>query len=155
MIDSNAVNETSAIYLPLPPCVESNLENRKFEMAVYARFMRHLRYSDRKSETVKVLEAIRFVADLMDHSDAHIAKVLSDLGLRAPRAAYPHTFLDFADNALACSAWELGAADTGLKALDAYWQGNGGMQVRISRTRDSLHDYEARNYVSAHIATTQ
>ena len=112
------------IHLPLPPCVDGNLDSQKFEMAVYARFMRHLRYSERACEAVKVLEAIRFVADLMDHSEAHIAKVLTDLGLRAPRAAYPAAYLDFADNAMACGAWQLGAADADLKALHDFWARN-------------------------------
>ena len=131
-IDSH---NTEHIHLPLPPCIDQNLEHQKFAMAVYARFMRHMRYSERRRESVKVLESIRFVADLMDHSDAHIAKVLTTLGMRAPRAAYPQAFLDFVDNAMRCSAWQLGAADSKLKDLYSYWRGDEATQCRVP-TRD-------------------
>lgn len=127
-----AIDETTNMHMPLPPCVDADLEKQKFEMAVYARFMRHLRHGGRKNETVKVLEAIRFVADLMDHSDAHIAKVLTELGMRAPRAAYPQAFLDFADHAMVCSVWQLGAADSDLKALHNYWNSNADRQSCLS-----------------------
>lgn len=127
-----AVNDHMDIHLPLPPCVDDNLDNHNFEMAVYAGFMRHLRHAERKSWAVRVLEAIRFVADLMDYSDAHIAKVLTELGMRAPRAAYPQAFLDFADHAMLCNAWQLGAPDSDLKALHNYWNRNTDRQSCLS-----------------------
>ena len=153
MTNSVAMNETFAIHLPLPPCVDGNLENQKFEMAVYARFMRHLRYSGRTSEAVKVLEAMRFVADLMDHSESHIAKVLTDLGMRAPRSAYPQAFLAFADNAMVCSAWQLGAADAELKALHSYWVDHGEMHCSPQNQAEDTRSRFSGSSEGAHTVT--
>ena len=93
------------ITLPLPP--EMNDESR-FEMEVYARFMRHLRHVPNSRMEIKILSAIQFTADIMDHGDALVAKTLVDLGLRAPRKAFPVTFLDFADKCVQRRDWSAG-----------------------------------------------
>lgn len=91
--------------LPLPP---SNGEEARFEMEVYVRFMRHLRQVPNSRMDIKILSAIQFTADTMDIGDALAARTLVDLGLRAPRAAFPMTFLDFVDNSFRRAAWETG-----------------------------------------------
>jgi len=105
------------IILPFPP----NDLKADFELEVYARFMRHLRHVPTSRPEIRVLAAMQFVADMLDISDAHIAKTLIDLGLRAPRMAFPEAYLEFADNALIRSIHEAGSANTGLKELQNHW----------------------------------
>lgn len=111
---------TERIHLPLPPALE--LEAR-FEMEIYARFMRHLREVPNSRVEIKVLSAIQFTADMMDVGDALVAKTLVDLGLRAPRHAFPPAFLDFADRALQRTAWDLGGnPPTSIVELRDHWE---------------------------------
>lgn len=86
-----------AIILPLPPSPTMGGEIR-FEMEVYARFMRHLRNVPNSRMEIKILAAIQFTADMLDITEALVAKTLVDLGLLAPRKAFPGSFLDFCDN---------------------------------------------------------
>ena len=100
-----AVITAERIHFPLPPALE--LEAR-FEMEIYVRFMRHMREVPNSRVEIKVLSAIQFTADMMDAGDALVAKTLVDLGLRAPRPAFPPAFLDFTDRALRRTAWDSG-----------------------------------------------
>ncbi len=45
----------------------------------------------------KLRTAIEHTADYMRTSPAHVARLLVDYGLRAPRQAFPASFLDFVD----------------------------------------------------------
>lgn len=108
------------VVLPLPPQITAD-----DDMALYARFMRHLRNVPNSRMEIKVLSAIQFTADMQDHSDAHVAKLLVDLGLRAPRLAFPADFLKYADAALMRSGWEVGGPTEGLQALKQHWDRTG------------------------------
>ncbi len=110
----------SDVVLPLPPQMSA-----EDDMALYARFMRHLRNVPNSRMEIKVLSAIQFTADIQDHSDAHVAKLLVDLGLRAPRMAFPADFLRFCDAALLRSGWEVGGPTQGMHELKAYWDRTG------------------------------
>lgn len=127
------------ITLPLPP--EGAYDAS--EMDVYARFMRHLRHVPSSRLEIKVLSAIQFTADMMGHSDAHIAKLLVDLGLRAPRMAFPADFLEYADNALMREDWEVGAPSRGLSELQTYWAQIGEDQFAAFKRQYSLLDERA------------
>ncbi|MCB9989425.1 MAG: hypothetical protein H6868_08880 [Rhodospirillales bacterium] len=106
------------VILPLPP---SNSDDKKFEMEVYARFMRHIRHVPTSRLEIKILSAIQFTADMMDQSDALVAKMLVDMGLLAPRKAYPGDFLEFADRSLQRAAWEAGGPTATVVALRRHW----------------------------------
>jgi hypothetical protein len=116
------VQHTKDAALPLPPTDGlPETKAQEYDLAVYARFMRYLRHVPNNRIEIKILSAILFTADMMDHSDAHIAKSLVDWGLRAPRLAFPAGFLEYADAALMREDWEVGAASSGLMELRAYW----------------------------------
>jgi hypothetical protein len=117
MTSTTSLASTDNITLPIPP----NSALDRTDMELYARFMRHLRNVPNSRMEIKILSAIQFTADMLDHSDAHISKALVDLGLRAPRVAFPADFLKYADQALMRSGWEVGAPSTGLHELKAYW----------------------------------
>ena len=104
------------VKLPLPPELQES-----GNMQVYARFMRYLRHVPNSRMEIKVLSAIQFTADILDYSDAHVAKILVDLGLRGPRMAFPAEFLSFADQSLVRNGWEVGGPSQGLLELKAYW----------------------------------
>ncbi|MEZ5813208.1 MAG: hypothetical protein R3E13_00535 [Alphaproteobacteria bacterium] len=108
------------INLPLPPEICEGAE-----MEIYTRFMRHLRCVPNSRMAIKVLSAIQFTADMVDYSDAHVAKLLVELGLRAPRMAFPADFLRFADQALMRSGWDVGAPGAALYELRDYWNAHG------------------------------
>ena len=119
---SKANCKTKDAILPLPPTERlPETPSQECDLAIYARFMRYLRHVPNNRIEIKILSAIQFTADMMDHSDAHIAKSLVDWGLRAPRLAFPTGFLDFADAALLREGWEVGAASSDVKELSAYW----------------------------------
>lgn len=119
-LDQKTSNVASNVTLPLPPKVEHDVD-----MAIYARFMRHLRNVPNSRMEIKVLSAVQFTADMMDHSDAHIAKVLVELGLRAPRMAFPADFLEFIDNAQLRQDWEIGSPTKGMLELKEHWDRTG------------------------------
>lgn len=106
--------------LPLAPHKE-----HYSEMEIYARFMGHLRHVPNGRMEIKILSSIQFTADMMDYSDAQIAKILVDQGLRARRAAFPADFLAYADAALMRSGWDVGGPSPALLALKAHWDAIG------------------------------
>jgi hypothetical protein len=107
--------------LPLPP----EHKEMKSEMEIYARFMRHLRLVPNSQMEIKVLSAIQFTADILNESDAYVAKALVDLGLRAPRKAFPATYLEFVDKSLLRSGLELGGPTQSASELRAHWNAIG------------------------------
>lgn len=128
------------VVLPLPPSLSDAKEDKGDDMAVYARFMRHLRNVPNSRMEIKILSAIQFTADILDFSDAHVAKLLVDLGLRAPRMAFPADFLKYADGAMMRSGWEIGAPTRGLQELKTYWDKTGEDKFAAFRGDYSLLD---------------
>lgn len=112
--------EIERIMLPLPPALG---DEARFEMEIYARFMRHLRQVPNNRMDIKILSSIQFTADMMDTSDALVAKTLVDLGLRAPRVAFPLAYLDFVDNTFRRGVWEAGtdSSRASRMALKNHW----------------------------------
>ena len=115
-----SLESNSHIELPLPPA-----KNKPMEMEIYARFMRHLRNVPNSKKEIKILAAIQFTADMTDNSDAHVAKVLVDQGLRAPRLAFPAQFLKHADQIIARSLSGIFSLSNSYKELKAYWRKHG------------------------------
>lgn len=95
-VDDKLITSDPRVALPMPP---ARYQDKAFEMEIYAKFMRHLRTVPNSRVEIKILSSLQFTADMMDISDALVSKILVDLGLRAPRKAYPVSFLDFADKA--------------------------------------------------------
>ena len=115
---ANATEETTA--LPLPP-----MKEQEAELEIYARFMSQLRHVPNSRKGIKVLSAIQFTSDMLDYSDAHIAKVLVEMGLRAPRMAFPADYLKFADRALMRNGWDIGGPSAALYELKSFWDSIG------------------------------
>ena len=114
-------NTTNTILPKSPPSGDEITATRSEDKMIHSRFMNHLACVPNSRIDIKILSAIQFTADILGYSDAHISKVLVDLGLRASRAAFPATFLDYADNALIRTVWDIGAPSLALKELDTYW----------------------------------
>lgn len=132
-----ATTTREMIVLPLPPTNSlvgpdthtTNGHDGRFEMEIYARFMRHLRHVPNSRMEIKILAAIQFTADMLDASEALIAKTLVDLGLRAPRKAFPGAFLDFCDNMLLRASTKFGDDHThppqAVSVLKGHWDSIG------------------------------
>ncbi len=117
--DNHADVFTAAkVVLPMPP-------QGTLEMDMYVRFMRHLRHVPNSRGEIKVLSAIQFTADMMDLADALIAKMLVEKGLRAPRAAFPNTYLEHVDKSLMRSGWDIGGPCESTLSLKQYWDNIG------------------------------
>ncbi len=129
------------IVYPLPPETTGAAEDTRFEMDVYARFMRHLRRVPNSRLEIKILSAIQFTADMMDSSDALVSKTLVDCGLRAPRKAFPVAFLDFADKSLQRAGWDFGAPPASVVKLHNHWERIGEDRFgAMMRDQYALHD---------------
>ena len=116
--DVQTLGQRGDIMLPLPP---ENDGLHDVEMEVYARFMRHLRHVPHSREDIKILTSIQFVADMLDYTDGQVARMLVDMGLRAPRLAFPADFLNFVDRSLMRGDWEVESARASMKELKQYW----------------------------------
>ena len=125
------------VKLPMPP----EMSERQ-EMEIYARFMRHLRCVPNSRSAIKVLSAAQFTADMLACSDAHVAKVLVDLGLRAPRAAFSADFLRFADQSLMRSGWEVGGPSSALLELQTFWNSIGEDRFAAFQGKFDLYENE-------------
>jgi len=121
------------IELPLPP-----QKDQLVEMEAYARFMQHLRRVPHNRMEIKILSAIQFTADMMDYTDAQIAKMMVDCGLRVGRSGLPMDYLEFADAALMRSGWDVGGPSHSLSALKAYWDESGEDKFAAFRREYSL-----------------
>lgn len=100
---SQSGRRAERVILPLPPeMTDMNAgTDTRLEMDIYARFMRHLRDVPNSRMDIKILSSIQFTADMTDTHPDMVAKTLVDLGLRAPRRAFPDDFLEFCDNWMA------------------------------------------------------
>lgn len=146
---SNPSNHNTAyshdrVILPLPPGAG---EETRFEMEIYARFMRHLRIVPNSRMEIKILSAIQFTADMMNISDALVAKTLVDLGLLAPRRAFPVSFLDYADKSLMRTSWDNSMPQPGILKLRDHWDRIG--EDRFAHAMPRRYAvYQERSYLS-------
>lgn len=102
------------------PCGEDAREN-SFNAEVFKRFISHLSHVPISRAEIKVLSSIQFTADMLDLSDAHVSKILVELGLRAPRIAFPMEFLEYSDAAVMRQGWNVGAPSKAMMELRQYW----------------------------------
>ncbi len=71
----------------------------------------------------KLQTAIEHTAEFMRTSPAHVARLLVDYGLRAPRQAFPPSFLDYVDaTPMPRHAIQRAAMDTDVIELKDFWQ---------------------------------
>lgn len=105
------------VFLPLPPLDDAD----GLELEIYARFMRHFRLIPSARIEIKILSAIQFTADMVDISDAVVSKTLADMGLRAPRSAFPESYLEHVDRTVALSGWEAGGPTASSIDMKRFW----------------------------------
>ena len=116
MTQDKTINPSNVVF-PAPP----SLGGVEEDDAVFSRFMKHLGHVPCRRMEIRVLSAIQFTADMLNLSDAHTAKTLVDMGLRAPRLAFPADYLEYADQALMRSGWQVGGPSAGLLDLKNFW----------------------------------
>lgn len=115
-----SVDDQGGVQLPLPPGVYSDMY---FEMEVYARFMRTLREGSEVRPEARIRTSIELTAECISHGDALVAKLLVDLGLRAPRTAFPPSYLEFVDRVLSRNGWDMmQGAPKAVLELARFWQ---------------------------------
>ncbi len=105
------------VFLPLPPLDDG----AGSDLEIYARFMRHFRLIPNSNINIKILSAIQFTADMLDLNDALVSKILADMGLRAPRRAFPETYLDHVDRCLMRKGWEDGGPCASSIDMKRFW----------------------------------
>lgn len=119
------------VILPLPP----EKAHYKYEMEAYAKFMRFLRTQPNSRMDIKVLTAIQSVAQNMEVEIDQVAKILVDLGLRAPRMAFPGQFLKFCDIALQRRALEYKSPQKSIRELYRHWMNIGDCKQAVRDVR--------------------
>ena len=129
---------TTFINYPIPPTDTS----KHIEMDIYARFMRHIRLVPHNREEIKVLIAIQFVSDMTASSEAHVSKVLVELGLTGPRSAFPAEYLDYVDASMMREGFEYGAPSMHTKDLVDFWSANGEDKFAAYKRQYSLLNEE-------------
>jgi hypothetical protein len=134
--NDNPARETAYSY----PCPDSHVAGHDIELEIYARFMRHLRHVPNSREEIRILSSIQFTADMLDVADALVAKTLVDMGLRAPRKAFPASFLDHADGALMRTGWDVGGPSEALIELKAHWDKIGEDRFAAFRKSHALRE---------------
>ena len=106
-----------AIYImPLPP------EDGKFAHECYMTFMHHMNRAAGPGLDQRILSAISYTAKATDNSTAHISQLLVEMGLRAPKAAFPGDFISHITERLGRDAWMLGAPTANQMDLARIWQ---------------------------------
>ncbi len=118
--------------ITLPYLEKDNSTPEQWE--IYSKFIGHMRHVPVSRAEIKILSAIQFCADMIDCSDAHIAKELVDMGLRAPRIAFPMEFLNFVDNSLTRHDWDISSPSAALLDLRDMWL-SGAHQLNLSPFR--------------------
>ena len=118
------------VNLPMPPELNikennslASIEAGDMQHEIYAVFMKCLRQVQNSRSIVKVLAAIQNTADYLGLSDAYVTKILVDLGLRAPRRAFPKEFLDFTDRKHV--QIDTAGQDAALSSLFDHWRAHG------------------------------
>lgn len=120
-----------SIYLP-----RLDFDNAKeSEIDVYVNFMGHYRNASTNSEQFKVMNAIQYAAVLMDHSDEYISKQLVDMGLRAPRYAFPIDFQSYCDRVIERQGQKIGGPSSAMLELFDQWNGLSVPMHDISKPR--------------------
>ena len=125
---------TDAVLLPVPPADTKDA----MELEIYARFMRHVRLVPNSRMEIKILSAIQFTADMMDLNDAIVAKTLADMGLRAPRKAFPESYLEHVDRSLMRSGWDVGGPCGSSIEMKHHWDKTGEDRFAAFRREYSL-----------------
>ncbi len=100
------------------------LQSTSEQWEIYSRFMGHMRHVPVSRMEIKILSSIQFSADMMYSSDAYISKELVEMGLCAPRIAFPVEFLDYADSSALRCGFDIGAPSDAMMSLIKQWSTN-------------------------------
>ena len=113
--------------MPVPPA-ESHPDHE-----YYQAFVRAMNRLPRQAPVgQKLLTSIQQTADQMGTSEAHVARLLVDYGMRAPREAYPNSFVEFVDRyPIPRNAVERAALDTDVIELKDFWNGLTQQEIAI------------------------
>lgn len=120
----------------------SSANRESFEAQICQRFLRSLREVFSGRMDLKILVSIRNVAQDMNCSEAHVSKILVDYGLRAPRSAFPQSFLKHIDEAMHMKPIMIGAASYSYKDLYDHWrvvEGHGHIKTAYSYAADKTN----------------
>jgi len=144
-LKSNDNRQDARFIYPLPP--EEKEATR--EMEIYARFMRHMRCVPNSRREIKILSSIQFTADLLNESDAFVAKLLVGMGLRAPRNAFPDAYLEHIDKSLMRSGMEVGSPTKATQDLRTHWNYIG--EDQFAAVRRKYAHTEAPKFIESFI----
>lgn len=115
--------EDTHILLPLPPLEATHQadENTKIEMDIYVRFMRCLRNVSNLRRETAILTSLQFVSDMMELPIKEVVSILVNLGLRAPRAAFPESYVKLIDQSTMQDIYDVRCTRFPLRDLRQHW----------------------------------
>lgn len=110
-------NRTPHYTMPVPP------EGHSADMPFYRAFVSEMGRATGQTVAEQLRTAMAAAAARTGTSADHIARILVDHGLRAPRDAFPHSFIGYVDTmSQKQRVGALFAADSDMTALAHYWQ---------------------------------
>ncbi len=114
------------------------------QIDIYLHFTAHYRNTPQIEARFKVLNAIQYVAVLMDHSDEYISRQLVEMGLRAPRHSFPIDFLSYFDRAIERKGQHIGGPSEAMLELLDQWNGMSVPMYDIPAPRVVANDVNAQ-----------
>ncbi len=139
-----AASRVNAPTIVLPYLSEKTGVN---EREIYMSFIHAFREAPHRRMEVRILTAILRAADATDNSDAYIARVLVDMGLQAPRLAFPGDFLDHVEATLLRDR-PLQTVPASYVALARHWAAIGEDLYAFSRS-----EWSAENRLQSFVTT--
>ena len=87
----------------------------------YPEFIKNLRDIGRGSKSDKVKAAIKLTAETLHISPEFVARCLVEIGVRAPKSAFPRNFVAFINGRKDKSIWEQDSLTTAQRDLLNSW----------------------------------
>lgn len=141
-VTTTPVNTSRRATRIILPCLPESAG--KIEREIHLAFFKSFREGPHRRMETRILTAIHRAADVTDNSDAYVSRVLVDMGLMAPRLAYPGDFLDHVDATLLRDR-PLRTVPPSYLALTAHWSAIGeegyALEAKKEASMLSLHSF--------------
>lgn len=123
--------------ITLPNVDSIILDDLQFD--IYNTFTSHIAEASISRMEMKILSSIHFTADFLGDSDALISNELVEMGLRAPRIAFPMEFLEYVDSVRLKDHGHILAPSRAIRSLCNIWLGLDLAQETLGQFRSLAH----------------
>ncbi len=118
--------------MPIPP------QEGTIDSDYYQTFVRSMNRVSVKKTTDRIRQAIERTADACDTSPSHIARILVEYGLRAPRHVFPTEFVSFIDDRSKVLKRLQLPLDVEITELAQFWAGTAGVKTSATKVVEAV-----------------